>query len=67
MNAPNRGKRWSWRCPIQRLLAIQPLDPKGDDSLVDELLASNPRFQELVAKAKRSPRKPFLAGPGSLA
>lgn len=48
--------------PDQRLLAIQSLDPQEDDALMDELLASNPRFQELVAKSKRSPRKPFLAG-----
>ena len=48
--------------PDQRLLAIQPLDPNEDDSLMDELLASNPRFQELVAKSKASPRKPFRAG-----
>ena len=46
----------------QRLLAIQSLDPQEDDTLMDELLASNPKFQELVAKSKRSPRKPFLAG-----
>ncbi len=45
--------------PDQRLLAIQPLDPREDDSLTDELLASNPRFQALVAKSKASPRKPF--------
>ena len=48
--------------PDQRLLAIQSLDPQGDDTLLDELLASNPKFQELVAKSKRSPRKPFLTG-----
>lgn len=48
--------------PDQRLLAIQSLDPNEDDSLMDELLASNPRFQELVAKSKASPRKPFRAG-----
>ena len=48
--------------PDQRLLAIQPLDPQEDDSLTDELLASNPKFQELVAKSKRSPRRPLLAG-----
>jgi hypothetical protein len=48
--------------PDQRLLAIQSLDPQEDDSLMDELLASNPKFQELLAKSKRSPRKPFLAG-----
>lgn len=45
--------------PDQRLLAIQSLDPNEDDSLMDELLASNPKFQGLVAKSKASPRKPF--------
>jgi hypothetical protein len=45
--------------PDHRLLAIQPLDPNGDDELTNELLASNPRFQELVTKSKASPRKPF--------
>lgn len=48
--------------PDQRLLAIQPLDPQEDDSLIDELLASNPKFQALVAKSKTSPRKPFALG-----
>jgi hypothetical protein len=48
--------------PDQRLLAIQPLDPQQDDTLMDDLLATNPKFQELVAKSKQSPRKPFLAG-----
>jgi hypothetical protein len=50
--------------PDQRLLAIQPLDPRDDDSLIDELLASNPKFQALVAKSKASPRKPFAARDG---
>jgi hypothetical protein len=45
--------------PDQRLLAIQPLDPREDDDLINQLLASNPRFQELVAKSKSSPRRPF--------
>ena len=48
--------------PDQRLLAIQSLEPQEDDSLIDELLASNPKFQALVAKSKASPRKPFVAG-----
>ena len=48
--------------PDHRLLAIQSLDPQDDDSLIDELLASNPKFQALVAKSKASPRKPFAAG-----
>lgn len=47
--------------PDQSLLAIQPLDPREDDTLMDELLAANPKFQALVEKSKRSPRKPFLA------
>jgi hypothetical protein len=47
--------------PDQRLLAIQPLDPQEDDALMDQLLAANPKLQELVEKSKRSPRKPFLA------
>jgi hypothetical protein len=48
--------------PDQRLLAIQPLDLREDDTLMDELLASNPKFQALVAKSKASPRKPFAVG-----
>ena len=45
--------------PDQRLLAIQLLDPREEDSLIDELLATNPRFRTLVAKSKDGPRKPF--------
>jgi hypothetical protein len=48
--------------PDQRLLAIQPLDPQEDDSLMDELLATDPKFRALVAKSKASPRKPFSLG-----
>jgi hypothetical protein len=48
--------------PDQRLVAIQPLDPNDDDPLMDELLASNPRFQALVTKSKAGPRKPFRPG-----
>ena len=45
--------------PDQRLLAIQSLEPQEDDSLIDDLLASNPKFQALVSKSKASPRKPL--------
>ncbi len=48
--------------PDRRLLAIQSLDAQEDDTLMDELLATNPQFQELVGKSKRSARKPFFAG-----
>ena len=61
----NSGETVVVEMPDQRLLAIQLLDPQEDDSLTDELLASNPKFQALVAKSKASPRKPFaLGGPG---
>jgi len=40
--------------PDHRLLTIQPLDPQEDDALMDELLASDPKFQALVAKSKAS-------------
>ena len=54
--------------PDQSLLAIQPLDPQEDDTLMDELLASNPKFQALVKKSKASSRKPFAVGqPGRTA
>jgi hypothetical protein len=46
----------------QRLISIQPLDPGEDDSLIDELLASNVKFQSLVAKSKSGQRKEFCAG-----
>ena len=45
--------------PDQRFIAIQPLDGSDDDSLMSDLLESNPAFQALVAKSKASPRKPF--------
>jgi hypothetical protein len=45
--------------PDQRLLAIQPLEPQEDDSLTDELLASDPRFQALVRTSRAGLRKPF--------
>jgi hypothetical protein len=48
--------------PDQRLLTIQPLEPDEDDSLMDELLASNPKFQALITKSRASPRKPFCHG-----
>lgn len=45
--------------PDHRLLAIQRLDAADDDSLVDELIASNPSFRTILKKSAASPRKPF--------
>jgi hypothetical protein len=45
--------------PDQRLIAIQPLESTEDDSLIDDLLQSNPGFRALVEKSKASPRRPF--------
>src|SRR5438105_15191595 len=38
------------------------LDPQEDDNLIDELLASDPKFQALLKKSKAGPRKPFALG-----
>ena len=45
--------------PDRRLIATESLETAEDDSLVDDLLESNPEFQSLVAKSKASARKPF--------
>jgi hypothetical protein len=37
-------------------------DEPGDDALIDELLASNTKFQALVAKSRAGPRNPFPSG-----
>ena len=50
--------------PGERLLTIQLLDAQEDDGLMDELLASNPKFQALVNKSKASPRKLFTGHSG---
>ena len=56
------GETFVIEMPDHQLLTIQPLGPQEDDSLMDELLASNPKFQALVARSKASPHKPFVAG-----
>ena len=46
--------------PNHRLVTIQSIEPDDpDDSLVDELLQSNPSFRALVEKSKGSPRRTF--------
>ena len=45
--------------PDTRLVAIQALDPTDDDSLVDDLIESNPAFRELLTKSKSSARRAF--------
>ena len=53
------GQTFVVELPNQHLVAIQPLDPIEDYSLMDELLESYPRFQSLVEKSKASPRMAF--------
>lgn len=48
--------------PDRRLLAIQILEPQEEDSLIDDLLETNPTFQARLAKSKASSRKPFALG-----
>jgi hypothetical protein len=56
------GQTFVVELPNQHFVAIQPLDPGEDDSLTDELLASNPEFQALVARSNAGTRKSFGAG-----
>ena len=56
------GQAFVVELPDHRLVAIQSLEATDDDSLVSDLLASNPAFRALVAKSKASPRKPFGNG-----
>lgn len=56
------GQTFIVELPNQHFVTIQSLEPSEDDSLIDELLASDPKFQALVAKSKAEKRKPFLAG-----
>jgi hypothetical protein len=49
--------------PDHSLVSIQGLEPTEDDSLIDELLASNPAFRAVLERSKGSPRKPFPAIP----
>ena len=56
------GEAFVVELPDHRWVAISPLEPDEDDSLVSDLLESNPAFQSLVAKSKASARKPFGTG-----
>jgi hypothetical protein len=51
--------------PDKRLVAIQSLEAAEDDDLVNELIASNPAFRDLVERSKAGPRKPFPLSPGA--
>ncbi len=46
--------------PDHRLVAIQPLDARDeDDSLVSDLIESNPAFRALLERSIAGMRKPF--------
>ena len=60
--APARATRWSSKCRISGSRRFSHLEPQEDDTLMEELLTSNPKFQALVAKSKAGPRKPFSMG-----
>jgi hypothetical protein len=51
--------------PDQRLVAIQSLDAAEDDSLMNDLVQSNPAFQALLARSKAGPRRPFVPAAGT--
>ena len=45
--------------PDHSLVSIQGLEPSEDDSLVDELLDSNPSFRAMLERSKASARRSF--------
>lgn len=46
--------------PDHRLVALQPLPNNGDDDhLIDDLIANNAAFRELLARSAASPCIPF--------
>jgi hypothetical protein len=48
--------------PDHRLVSIQSIEPDdADDSLVSDLLESNPSFRALVEKSKASRRRDFTS------
>jgi hypothetical protein len=49
--------------PDQRLVTIQSLDAAEDDSLIDDLVQTNPKFRAMIARSKAGPRRPFLPPP----
>jgi hypothetical protein len=48
--------------PDKKMLTIQSLDPVEDDGLIDELLASDPLFRQMVAESAAGKRYPFPSG-----
>ncbi len=62
------SRRWSEDTKMRDTIveevrkARDDLDPQEDDTLIDELLASNPKSQALVTRSKAGPRKPFAGG-----
>jgi hypothetical protein len=56
----NSGEPLLVELPDHRLVALQPMPDEADESLIEELLASNEAFQQMVAKSKASPRKDFV-------
>jgi hypothetical protein len=53
------GQTFVVELPGHRFVSIQSLEATDDDSLVKDLLETNPAFREMVAKSKAGPREPF--------
>jgi len=46
--------------PDQKFVAFQSLEPTSDDNLIDELIANNAGFRDMIARSKSGRRKPFV-------
>jgi hypothetical protein len=52
--------------PEQMPFSTDGQDRRDDDSLVDELLATNQKFRALVERSKMTARKPFSSQPNRM-
>ena len=59
-NCADSGEPLLVELPDHRLVALQAVPNDADESLIDDLLASNTAFQSLIEKSKAGPRKPFV-------
>ena len=61
----NSGRAIVVELPDHRFVAIQSIEPDdADDSLVNDLIETDPSFRALLEKSKAGPRKPLLDSDG---
>ena len=61
MTAPIRGPQFSSKAPDHRFFVLQCIDPveQEEDSLIDNLIAHNAKFREMLSRSLASGSVPF--------